>query len=74
MWIKMQPLSGFGQWQKQRFDFVDGLQVVQGLNEAVKQPCNSCWGCCLAFRKLKGTRSILTNRLSRDLMVVICIL
>lgn len=36
MWIKKVHIVGFGQFNQQTFDFVQGLQVVQGLNEAGK--------------------------------------
>lgn len=36
MWIKQAHIVGFGQFSQQTFNFVKGLQVIQGLNEAGK--------------------------------------
>lgn len=36
MWIKQAHIVGFGQFSQQTFNFVQGLQIVQGLNEAGK--------------------------------------
>lgn len=36
MWIKKVHIVGFGQFNEQTFDFAQGLQIVQGLNEAGK--------------------------------------
>ncbi|WP_431061016.1 ATP-binding protein [Weissella paramesenteroides] len=36
MWIKKVHIVGFGQFNQQTFDFAQGLQVIQGLNEAGK--------------------------------------
>lgn len=36
MWIKQAHIVGFGQFSQRTFNFVQGLQIVQGLNEAGK--------------------------------------
>ncbi|MDR3241230.1 MAG: AAA family ATPase [Lactobacillaceae bacterium] len=36
MLIKQAKISGFGRWNQQSFDFVSGLQIILGLNEAGK--------------------------------------
>lgn len=36
MWIKKVHIVGFGQFNQQTFNFAQGLQVIQGLNEAGK--------------------------------------
>lgn len=36
MWIKQAHIVGFGQFSQQTFNFVQGLQIIQGLNEAGK--------------------------------------
>ncbi|MBJ7662978.1 ATP-binding protein [Weissella confusa] len=57
MWIKNATIVGFGQWQKQRFDFVDGLQVVQGLNEAGKTTLHQfLLGMLFGFPQAKGRK------------------
>ncbi|SCB80050.1 ATP-binding protein [Weissella bombi] len=36
MWIKQAHIVGFGQFSQRTFNFVQGLQIIQGLNEAGK--------------------------------------
>ena len=73
MWIKNATIVGFGQWQQQRFDFVDGLQVIQGLNEAGKTTLHQfLLGMLFGFPQAEGRKVNTYEPPSRDLMVVIC--
>lgn len=57
MWIKKVHIVGFGQFNQQTFDFVQGLQVVQGLNEAGKTTLHQfLFDMIFSFPQAKGRK------------------
>ena len=57
MWIKQAHIVGFGQFSQQTFNFVKGLQVIQGLNEAGKTTLHQfLFDMLFGFPQAKGRR------------------